>query len=338
MSTLRKVAQKAEVSISTVSRVINNPDMVQADTREKVQKVMKSLSYQPNRVAQRLRFSKGNSKLLGLIIPDIQNQFYSKVVRGIEDAAYKKNYALILCNSDEDPDKELFYMRILESESVDGMILLPSEPRSERFRQESKSNIPIVCVDRKFIEETGDNVVTNNVKGAKLAVSHLAKLNHKRIAIITSSLDFSSFREREEGYRRVLIDHNLEIQSKLIKKVDPRSAEEANKATLELFELPAPPTALFITNNLMTLGALEAIHELGLQIPEDVSLIMFDDLPWSASINPPLTVIRQPSYEMGKKAAELFFRRISNLDDDIVEIKMDPTIIIRRSTGKPKEK
>jgi LacI family transcriptional regulator/LacI family repressor for deo operon, udp, cdd, tsx, nupC, and nupG len=142
MSTLRKVAEKAEVSISTVSRVINNPDMVQADTREKVQKVMKSLSYQPNRVAQRLRFSKGNSKLLGLIIPDIQNQFYSKVVRGIEDAAYKKNYALILCNSDEDPDKELFYMRILESESVDGMILLPSEHRSERFRQQSKSNIP----------------------------------------------------------------------------------------------------------------------------------------------------------------------------------------------------
>lgn len=338
MSTLREVAKKAGVSISTVSRVINKPEIVKTNTRKKVQETMDALSYQPNRVAHRLRSIENNSKLLGLIIPDIQNQFYSKIVRGIEDAAYKKDYAVMLCNSDENPDKELFYMQVMESESVDGIIMLPMADKNNQLSEKlGSNNLPIICVDRKFIKHTTDNVVINNIKGGKLAISHLADLQHKRIAIITSSLDISSFQKREEGYRQALNDYNLKIQPEFIKKVDPRKPQEAQKATHELFNLDSPPTALFLTNNLMTLGTLKAVNELNLQIPQDISLIMFDDLPWATAINPPLTTIKQPGYEMGKKAAELFFRRICNPKEDIIGITMNPKLKIRDSTKLLKE-
>jgi LacI family transcriptional regulator/LacI family repressor for deo operon, udp, cdd, tsx, nupC, and nupG len=333
MASLKEVAKKASVSISTVSRVINNPKIVRADTKEKVQQAMESLNFQPNRVAQRLRVRNGNSKLLGLIIPDIQNPFYSKIVRGIEDVAYEKDYAVMLCNSDENMDKELFYMQIMESESVDGIIMLPMANKNDQLSENLNSNrIPIICVDRKFIDHTTDNVVINNIKGGKLAVSHFADLNHKKIAIITSSFEISSFQKREEGYRQTLIDYNLKIQPEFIKRVDPRSSQEAEKATHQLFKLESPPTALFLTNNLLALGALKAINKLELQIPKDISIIMFDDLPWAAAIDPPLTTVKQPGYEMGKKAADLFFNRIENPEGSITEIKMVPKLIIRSST------
>lgn len=335
MSTLKEVAKKAAVSITTVSRVINGPDKVNSETRERVQKAMAQLEYQPNRVAQRLRTSKGQSKLLGLIIPDIQNQFYSNIVRGIEDVTYGNDYAVILCNSDENPNKERFYLEVLRSESVDGIILPPIHQFGEEIENIIDLGIPIVCVDRKLFRKQVDTVVIGNEIGGYQAVSHLIELGHRKIAILTSSLHFSSFDERQKGYERALKENGIEIDRRIIKAGDPRSAEAAKSLAEELFKLEDKPTAIFATNNLMTLGVLEAINEHNLKVPNDISIIGFDDMPWSKAISPPLTVIKQPAYQMGREAADLFFKRVDDPKRDPVEVVLESQLIIRKSTSPP---
>lgn len=333
MSTLKEVAEKAGVSITTVSRVINGSAKVNEETRERVQKAMTKLDYQPNRVAQRLRASSGRSKLLGLIIPDIQNQFYSNIVRGIEDVTYGNDYAVILCNSDENPNKERFYLEVLKSESVDGIILPPIHQFGEEIENFIDLGIPIVCVDRKLMRKNVDTVVIGNEKGGYDAVNHLIELGHKKIAILTSSLQFSSFDERQKGYERALKENGIEIDKRLIKEGDPRSSEAARELTNELLDLDTPPTAIFATNNLMTLGVLEALNKHDLRIPDDISIVGFDDLPWAKAISPPLTAVKQPAYEMGQKAAELFFKRVEDPSREAEEIVLEPKLVIRESTA-----
>lgn len=337
MPTLKEVAQKADVSIATVSRVINNSNKVNPETRERVQKAMRTLGYRPSRVAQRLRNTNGKSKLLGLIIPDIQNPFYSRIVRGIEDVAYQNDYALILCNSDENPARERFYLDVLRSESVDGVILPPIHQYGNVLDRIIDSGIPVVCVDRKLAKDSVDTVVVNNRKGAYEAISHLLDLNHRRIAILASSSKYSSFKERLEGYEQALREKGVEIDESLIREGDPRNAEKAKELTLELLQLEPSPTALFVTNNLMSLGVLQAINELNLSIPKDISVVMFDDISWATVVSPPLTVVKQPSYEIGRRAAELLFQRISDPDRETVEVIMDTTLIVRSSTSRPLE-
>lgn len=338
MSTLRDVARKAEVSITTVSRVINDPDKVKTDTLERVQKAMRVLDYKPSRVAQRLRGTKGKSKLLGLIIPDIQNPFYSNIVRGVEDVAYGNNYAVILCNTDENPAKERFYLNVLRSESVDGVILPPIHQYGKVVEEIINLGVPLICVDRKFEKKSVDTVVVDNKGGAYSAISHLIEKGHKKIAVMTSESKFSSFQERLEGYKQALTDNNIKVDEKLIKEGDPRSSEDAREITFRLLQEEEVPTALFVTNNLMGLGALKAIQELGLQIPDDISLIMFDDMPWASITSPPLTTVKQPGYEMGRRAGELFFQRVEDSEREIVEVKMDPKLIVRNSTAAPRKK
>jgi len=336
MSTLKEVAKFADVSITTVSRVMNDASKVNPETRERVQKAMRKLDYNPSRVAQRLRSTKGHSKLLGLIIPDIQNQFYSNIVRGIEDVAYGKDYAVILCNTDENPNKEKFYLDVLLSESVDGIILPPIHQYSKVVEEMINTGLPIVCVDRKLARGTVDTVVVNNEKGAVLAVDHLIKLGHKRIGLLTSSPQFSSFEERQRGYKKALSKSGIELDENLIKEGDPRSASQAKDLTNELLGMDSPPTAIFSTNNLMTLGVLEAVNNAKIKIPKDISIIGFDDMPWAKSISSPLTTIRQPGYEMGRRAAELMFQRIQDPARETVQIILEPTLIVRKSTKKCK--
>lgn len=336
MSTLKEVAKKANVSITTVSRVINDSNKVNVKTRERVENAMKLLNFQPNRVAQRLRGNKGRSKLLGLIIPDIQNQFYSSIVRGIEDMSYGNDYAVILCNSDENTKKEKFYLEVLKSESVDGIILPPIRQNGNVINELIESGIPLICFDRKLPSQSIDTVVVDNEKGGYLATSHLTELGHKKIAVITSSLRFSSFEDRLRGYEKALTESGIRINKNYIKKGDHRSSEIGKKLAIEILEQDPRPTAIFVLNNQMTLGALEAINEKNLMIPDDISIIGFDDMLWAKAISPPLTVIRQPGYEMGRRVAELFFQRMNDPDRDRVLIIMEPKLIIRESSSPPK--
>lgn len=327
---LNEVAEKAGVSIATVSRVMNNNPNVHPETRHKVQQVVKELKYQPNRVAKRLRNRNASGNLLGVVIPDIQNPFYVEVLRGIEDIAYAHQYALIMCNFSQDEKKEKLYLDILQSESIDGLITAPTSEHDQKVMELVKKGLPIVCVDRGLIGVDVDVVLVENRNGAFSAVDHLAKSGYQRIAYISGLPQIPSSRQREQGYLEALTANGLTIDKDLIKYGDSRH-ESGVKLCEELLNLPTPPDAIFTGNNLITLGALETIHKRGLHIPSDIAIIGFDDMYWSISLNPPLTAVRQPAYEIGKRAAEQLILRINDPTRPTVSMILKTELMIRSS-------
>lgn len=330
MVSLIDVARRAKVSIATVSRVINNSDKVMAETREVVSRAMKELGYRPSRVARRLRQKGGRRNLLGLIIPDIQNPFFAEMARGAEDVAYANDFAVILCNSDEDLKKEQFYLDVMQSESVDGIILPPINEHDAAVLKLVQSGLPIVTVDRSLAYSAMDKVEVDNRRGAYEAVEHLIKLGHKRIGLIAGLPKVSTSRERRQGYEDAIAAYNIPPQPGYIRIGDYKQAS-GQVLTEELLALPTPPTALFAANNLMAVGALEAIHERRLKIPGEIALIGFDDLPWADALDPPLTVVRQPAYEVGRAAVELLLKRLGDPKRPETHLKLLPKLIIRGS-------
>ena len=332
MTKLIDVAKAAGVSIATVSRVLNNPETVNADTQQRVQQAIKSLNFRPSRVAQRLRSKGGNSKIIGLVLPDIQNPFYVEVIRGIEEVMYEHGYAAIMCNFAQDEKRERLYLDILKSESIDGMIVAPVHGRDQKVAHLVQSGLPIVCIDRGLTGVEADVVLVDNQQGAYDAVSHLIKLGHRRIAYISGLPQIPTSKARLAGYEMAFREQGLVVDEELIKYGDSKH-ESGMKLTEELLALPTPPTALFTGNNLITLGALETIHRQGLKIPEEIALVGFDDMYWSISLNPPLTAVRQPGFEMGKRAAELLFQRIKDPSRPTAKVVFDAKLQIRSSCG-----
>ncbi|HEY4787209.1 MAG TPA: LacI family DNA-binding transcriptional regulator [Bacteroidales bacterium] len=327
---LNEVAKKAGVSIATVSRVINNSPKVNPETRIKVMQVIKDLKFHPNRVAKRLRNKNASGNLLGVLIPDIQNPFYVEVLRGIEDVAYENKYALIMCNFSQDEKKEKLYIDILQSESIDGLIAAPVSESDQNVINMLKSGLPIVCVDRGLSGVDVDIVLVENRNGAYSAVDHLAKSGYKRIAYISGLPKLPSSQQRLQGYKDALADNGLPFDNRYVRYGDSRH-ESGVKLCDELLKLQQPPDAVFTGNNLITLGALETIHKKGLQIPKDIAIIGFDDMYWSISLNPPLTAVKQPAYEIGRRAAEQLILRINDPSRPTVSLIMKTELIIRNS-------
>jgi LacI family transcriptional regulator/LacI family repressor for deo operon, udp, cdd, tsx, nupC, and nupG len=330
MSSLTDVAKAAGVSIATVSRVLSHPDNVAPETQAIVRQAMKKLAYQPNRVARRLRQRSGKRHLLGLIIPDIQNPFFSEMARGVEDVAYANEFAVMLCNSDEDLKKEAFYLNVMKLESVDGIILPPINDRDPAVIQFADSGTPVVTVDRSLSDSTIDKVEVDNCQGAFDAVAHLIKIGHRRIGLITGRLNISTSRDRKLGYERALAAHDISANSDFIRVGDYKQASGVALAG-ELLALPNRPTAFFVANNLMAIGAIEAIHKCHLNIPGDVAIIGFDDFPWADALDPPLSVVRQPAYEVGRAAAELLLKRLENRNSPAAWLRLRPRLILRSS-------
>ena len=330
MSNLTDVARAAGVSIATVSRVISHPEKVTSRTQLEVCKAMKELDYQPNRVARRLRQRGGKRHLLGLIIPDIQNPFFAEIARGVEDVAYANQFAVMLCNSDEDLKKESFYLDVMRAESVDGVILPPINDRDPAVTKMAESGMPIVTVDRSLSDSTIDKVEVDNRQGTFDAVAHLIKIGHRRIGLITGRSNVSTARDRKLGYEQALAANEIPVDPDYIRTGDYKQASGVALAD-ELLTLPVPPTALFVANNLMAVGAIEAIHKRGLKIPSDVAIIGFDDLPWADVFDPPLSVVKQPAYEVGRAAAELLLKRLGNPKLPPARLQLRPRLILRKS-------
>jgi LacI family transcriptional regulator len=330
VTNLVEVARRARVSISTVSRTINQTGKISAATQEHVRRVMRDMGYKPNRVARRLRAG-GSCHLIGLIIPNIQNAFFADVARGVEDVAYQNNFAVLLCNYDEDAEKERFYLDVMQAESVDGIILPPVHERDAAVLQTAAAGIPIVCVDRALAGAAIDKVEIDNERGAFDAVSHLISRGHRRIGIISGPAASSTGRERVAGYRRALSEAGLPVIDELIRYGDFKE-ESGRRIAAELLKLRTRPTALFVGNNLMLIGTLETICERKLRIPADVALVGFDDLPLATVFNPPLSVVRQPAYEAGRAAAELLLKRIQDPKRAASALKLAPELIIRGSS------
>lgn len=329
MASMNEVAKRAGVSIATVSRVLNNSESVNEATRLKILKAIKDLKYQPSRVAKRLRSKSVSSNLLGVLIPDIQNPFYVDVLRGIEDVAYKNNYAIIMCNYGQDEKKEIMYLDILQSEAIDGLIAAPVSENDLRLKSIIKDGLPVVCVDRGLAGIDVDIVWVNNEDGSFEAVNHLIKSGYRRIAYISGLPSIPSSRMRETGYRKALENKDIYI-SELV-KYGNSSYESGVNLCAELLDLPNPPDAIFTGNNLITLGALETIHKRKKRIPEDVAILGFDDMFWASSLNPPLTAVRQPAYEIGKRACELLIQRISDPQRSCIQMTLNAELMIRSS-------
>jgi DNA-binding LacI/PurR family transcriptional regulator len=331
MASLQEVAKRAKVSIATVSRVLNKSDKVVPETRAVVEQALLDLGYRPSRVARRLRMNSGHAHLVGLIIPDIQNPFYAEIARGVEDAAYASEYALILCNSDENLDKERFYLDVMRDESVDGIVMPPFDDTDVAVLEMVKTGIPVVCVDRSHAKVKTDLVEVDNYQGALEAVRHLIDKGHKSIALIEGRTQVSTSRERRRGYLDALAAQGIALRKELMRAGDFKQ-ESGRVLTNELLDLRKPPTALFVCNNLMTVGALGALHQRGLRVPADVAVVGFDDLPWAEALDPPPTVVRQPAYDVGRQAMELLLKRIMEPQRPPVTVRLRPELVIRRST------
>lgn len=329
---LKDVANKAGVSITTVSRVLNDASQVNADTRARVQKVIKSLNFQPSRVAQRLRTQKGQSKLIGLVLPDIQNPFYVEVVRGVEKAVSEIGYAFIMSNFSQDEEKEKIYLNVMRSESVDGLIVAPAHEKDKMVINLIRSGLPIVCIDRVVAKIGVDAVVVDNRQGVLEAIEYLLSLGHRRIGYISGPLQIPTYRERLKGYQQALAEHQIKIEDDLI-KTGNSTHQSGCLFTRTFLRMENAPTAIFAGNNLITLGALEVLHQNKVKIPGDISIIGFDDIYWAISLNPPLTAVSQPGFEIGRRAAEMLFHRILDPGRPHAKVVLNTQLMIRQSCG-----
>jgi LacI family transcriptional regulator/LacI family repressor for deo operon, udp, cdd, tsx, nupC, and nupG len=332
MPTLKDVAREADVSASTVSRVLNTPDKVRPETRKRVREAVDRLEYKPSRVARRLRLQDGKASLIGLVLPDIQNPFFADIARGVEDVARTNDYALLLSNSDEDPDKQRLAVDTLVTEDVDGVIVPPVSPTDPEVQRLVESDIAVVCVDRRIDDVQVDTILSDNRKGAYEAVSHLARLGHRRIGYIGGIPRISTSQERRDGYVQALREHDLRLDPDLVRDGDSRR-ERGELLTNVLLDLDRPPTALFTGNNLTTLGALAALQTRGVRVPEDLALVGYDDVPWAMALHPPPTVVAQPGYEMGQRAAEILLQRLAEPDRSPTVVTLQPELVVRRSCG-----
>lgn len=332
MSGLKNVAELAGVSVATVSRVLNGDEVVKEKTKVKVLEAIKKLNYKPNRVAQRLRTTRKTSKLIGLLIPDIQNPFYVDVIRGIEEYAYAHNAAVIIGNFSQDEKKEKLYLDILRSESVDGFVVAPSNEKDLYVKQLISDGFPVVCIDRGLTEVEVDLVKVDNQQGVFNAIEHLIKLGHKRIGFVAGNPSIPTSQERLEGYYQAMKQYNLAVDPSIVLG-EKSDYESGTKLTAQLLDFLNPPTAIFTGNNLLTLGALEVINRRGLRIPENIAIVGFDDVYWANSLNPPLTAVRQPGFEIGKKAMELLMKRIQSPEADAASVIFKTELMVRKSCG-----
>lgn len=329
MATIVDVAREAGVSPSTVSHVINSTRFVSDEVKQRVYAAMESLDYHPNALARSLRTKE--TRIIGVVVSDVTNPFFTSIVRAIEDHVIKYGYNIMLCDTDEQPEREETYIRLLMSKRVDGLIVAPSSGSVELLSSVDESGVPIVLLDRQAQGLDVDAVLCDNIEGAYQAVLHLLRLGHRRIGIITGRLEVSTGADRLTGYCKALREFDIPIDDSLIKSANFRRDHAYNRA-FELLDTKNAPTAIFSCNNVMTAGALQAIRETGLNVPDDVSLVGFDDCEWAALMDPPLTVVQQPLQEIGIKAADLLLRRIKKTPVETSRpVVLKPRLVVRGS-------
>ena len=332
MPSIHDVAQRAGVSSATVSRVLAGKESVNAELRDRVLKASYELNYRPNKVARSLRVQK--STTIGLVIPDIQNPFYLSIVRAVEDVAYESHYRVFLCNSDEDIEKEALYLNQLLDENIAGVILSPAREKNTPITNQIRhffDHTPVVALDRRLTGIALDTVLTNNEEATYELVSHLISNGHRSIGAILGVGDISTGRERMTGYMRALADHDIPFMPERVIQVIPKEAN-GYAAARQLLALPEPPTALFTGNCELTSGVLRAVHELNLNVPNDIALAGFDDMQWNVIVQPGITAVAQPTYELGRTAANLLMERIENPTLPIREVVLKSKLVVRKSS------
>jgi LacI family transcriptional regulator len=332
MSTISDVAKRAGVSTMTVSRVINSSGYIAQETQERVEKAIAELGFVPNALARSLRFKQ--TKTIALVLTDITNPFFTTLARGVEDAASENGFTVMFTNTDESSDEEAENLNILLQKQVDGVLLVPAGSSNESVTYLQERSIPVVVLDRRVPDVKVDTVCSDSVPGAYQVTRHLIDLGHRSIAIISGPLHISTSADRAEGFRSAMQEAGLPIDSRWVQHghFTQDSGYEMVKA---LLPLQPRPTAILAANNFIAIGAYAALRAAGLRIPEDISLVTFDDLPAKLMLEPFLTTVDQAAYEMGYQATQLLLTHLNGETLAEPRVIVLPTqLIIRSSSGK----
>jgi LacI family transcriptional regulator len=331
-STIADIAKRTGASITTVSRVLNSKAAkyrISEQTEKLILAAAKDLKYRPNQIARSLRLRKTQS--IGLVIPDISNPFFASVTRSIQTVAHKLGYSLVVCDTDENFDLEVDHINLLVAKGIDGLIVLPVGQRFDHLSLLTNEGIPFVLVDRCFEEIETNSVVVDNYHGAFEAVEHLIHAGHRRIAIIQGLHNTYTNKGRLRGYLDALRKHGIATDESLIVGNSFRK-ETGYHETKALITRPEKPTAIFATSDLITLGVLEALEEVQLRIPDDLSLVAFDEIEFSPFLRCPLTMVAQPKESMGEHAAQLLIDNIKTKGrKPLKHIMLAPSLIPGRS-------
>jgi LacI family transcriptional regulator len=335
MSTIRDVAKQAGVAPITVSRVVNNSGYVSEKTRACVEAAIADLGYVPNVLARSLRSRRTNT--LALILTDISNPFWTTVSRGVEDVASDAGFNVILCNTDESEIEQDKYLHVLLQKQVDGVLLVPARSAVESIQFVKSQDTPVVVLDRLIPDAQADTVRCDSEEGGYQLTHLLLSLGHRRIAVLSGPRGVSTAEDRVAGYQRALKEAGLDIDPALV-YYGQFSLESGYTMTQQMLTVMPRPSGLFAGNNFIAIGALRALRDAGLQVPEDLALVGFDDLPEDLVVDPFLTVAAQPAYEMGRRATELLLARLSGeAPEAYQEIVLPTEIIVRQSSGQAVE-
>jgi len=332
--TIKDIAKKANVSITTVSRVLNNKPDVSDETKENILRIIDKLGYNPNGIARGLVMQR--TYTIGLIIPDISNPLFPEIARGIEKKAKKLNYSVIFYDTDNDIVEEREAIRVLRSKQVDGIILTSlSVKNSNELLKMKEEKFPVVELDRLIQNIKIPTITIDNVLSGYTATSYLIEMGHTRLGHITGDLSIKSAENRLKGFRKALKKYQLKLENKWVLEGDYTSSSGYNQMK-RLLKQSEKPTAVFIANDLMALGSYEAIFEEGLRIPEDISIIGHDGIDMASFVRPKLTTIAQPKLELGEKAAETLVKIIENpgIYKDEKNVILNTQLLIKESTRK----
>jgi len=331
LPTIRDVARKARVSIATVSRVINNsPHQVGRETREKVLRAVQELDYRPNALAQGLIMKR--SMTVGIIIPDISNPYYAEIVRGIQDAADRAGYAIVLQNTDRKKDKIIRCIQVLRDKKADGIIFSGGIIHGyETLSALGELNSRVVVIGRHEVDFPAVRV--DNIGGATQAIQHLVDLGHERISFINGPEMSTTSIDRQRGYKNALAQNNLPFERELVKRGN-LTPESGYMAVKEVLQLRNRPTGVFTSNDLMAFGAICGARELGLKVPDDLAVVGFDNIPLCTYFDPPLSTVEIPMYEIGLSAMEMLMDLINQSEFDRYKIFKTRLIKRRSSQGK----
>ncbi|MFG3438887.1 LacI family DNA-binding transcriptional regulator [Nonomuraea sp. NPDC047897] len=328
MARIKDVAARAGVSVATVSRVLNDNPSVTEETRNRVNDAMAALNYRPNAVARSLRTEA--TRTLGLIIGDILNPFFAELARAVEDEAREAGYTVVIGNADERADQQDHYVRTLMEQRVDGLIICPTAEVTPLVQEVGKGERPLVFLDRTLHGVDVPSVRADGATAIAELVAHLRALGHRRIAFVSGPGTLSTGRERTAAFLRAAADHGLTVPEEYVRMGDFR-AGSGRRITAELLDLPEPPQAIFLGDNLMALGALDEIRGRGLDIPGDVAVASFDDVPWFNHIQPRITAISQPTAELGRRAVRVILDALAGRTAE--SVVLPAALVVRESCG-----
>lgn len=335
MATIKDVARLADVSVTTVSHVINSTRFVSEGTQRRVREAVETLRFVPSALARGLKSNRTHT--LGVMIPNCSNPFFAEVVRGIEDACFKAGFAVILCNSDDVAAKQVHYLRVLTEKQVDGLVVVSSGGDDELGRALAHAEMPVVLVDREVEGVSADVVELDHRAGGLLAAQHLLDLGHREIACITGPHQLLSSAARVAGFLKALDKAGVTVRPNLIQESDFTSAG-GHAAMQQLLERRPMPTAVFAANDLAAIGAVSAAAQRGLSVPGDLSVVGFDDIALAAFSNPPLTTVAQPKHALGALAAELLLSRLASSAGGPRRKLLKPSLTVRASTAEPRKR